>query len=92
LQVAVAKSNPDFVLHLLTKGQSVDPKLKVSKAIESSGDTALHLAVQVSCYEAVCYLCKFGADVFKRNNQNQTPFTQIQNNLLLLKLLKKQEK
>lgn len=37
-------------------------------------------------------LCENKADLFLRNKDNQTAFSQISNNLLMVKLLKKQEK
>jgi ankyrin repeat protein len=54
--------------------------------------SCLHLAAQNSFYDIVELLVDHGADTFIRNKKYQTPLSSINNNLLMIKLLKKCEK
>jgi len=50
------------------------------------------VACELSNYEIVSILCENGADIFAQNSNLKTPFTSVSNNLLMVKMLKKQEK
>lgn len=50
--------------------------------------TALHLAASGSFYRIVNYLIDNGADLFVYNLQGKTPYTNITNNFLMIKILK----
>lgn len=51
--------------------------------------TPLHLATMGSYYRIVNFLIDHGADQFARNSYGKNPFTAINNNLLMIKMLKK---
>jgi len=67
-------------------------KLDINFQHTESGDTSLHLAAQQSQHEMVQFLFEEEVDLFRRNAKHQTAFTQTTNNLLMVKLLKKQER
>ena len=50
--------------------------------------TALHLAATGSYYRIVNYLIDNGADLFIYNIHGKTPYTNITNNFLMIKILK----
>ena len=54
--------------------------------------TPLHLAASNSYYDIVDALFQYKANLFAQNRDGATVFTAIQNNLLMIKLLKKEEK
>ena len=51
--------------------------------------TPLHLATTGSYYRIVHYLIDKGADLFALNSFGKSPFSVINNNLLMIKILKK---
>ena len=51
--------------------------------------TPLHLATNGSYYKIVNFLIASGGDLFARNTLGKNPFTQVNNNLLMIKMLKK---
>ena len=54
--------------------------------------TPLHLAASNSYYDIVDALFQYKANLFAKNKDGATVFNAIQNNLLMIKLLKKEEK
>lgn len=54
--------------------------------------TCLHLASMNAFYDIVDLLFQHKANMFEPNAEGKTVFTSVQNNLLMIKLLKKEEK
>lgn len=52
--------------------------------------TALHIASDNNFYDIVDLLFQYKADLFTKDDRGNTPFTGINNNLLMIKLLKKE--
>lgn len=52
--------------------------------------TALHIASENNFYDIVEILFEYKADLFRQDDKGNTPFTGINNNLLMIKLLKKE--
>ena len=76
--LAAKTQNPDFVDIDATGG--------------SNNVTALHLASENNFYDIVDLLFQYKADIFQEDERGNTPFTGINNNLLMIKLLKKEQK
>ena len=55
-------------------------------------NTAYHLAATRTNFDILYELDKFGADIYSRNKENKTAFQLVNNNLLMLKIVKKIEK
>lgn len=55
----------------------------------SHRQTPLHLAASNSHYRIVNHLLSSQADLFARNAENKMPLTLIQNNMLMIKIIKK---
>ena len=54
--------------------------------------TALHLATENNYYDIVDLLFQYKADIFLHDERGHTAFTGVTNNLLMIKLLKKEQK
>ena len=54
--------------------------------------TALHLATENNYYDIVDLLFRYKADIFLHDEKGDTAFTGVTNNLLMIKLLKKEQK
>ena len=54
--------------------------------------TALHLASEKNFYTIVDLLFQYKADIFQLDQRGNTPFTGLSNNLLMIKLMKKEQK
>ena len=54
--------------------------------------TAMHLASEYNFYDIVDLLFQYKANIFSRDDRDNTPYTGITNNLLMIKLLKKEQK
>lgn len=54
--------------------------------------TAMHLASDNNFYDIVDLLFAYKADIFVQDNRGHTPYTGISNNLLMIKLLKKEQR
>ena len=58
----------------------------------SGQNTACHIAAAKTNYNVLFELEKWGADVFVRNKECKTVFQVVNNNLLMLKIVKKIER
>lgn len=69
-------------------------KAKIDIDVQGGTDglTALTIATGNSYYDIVNLLLDHKADLFSLNNEGKSAFTNINNNLLMIKLLKKEEK
>ena len=54
--------------------------------------TAMHLASESNFYDIVDLLFQYKADLFAQDDRGTSPLTSITNNLLMIKLLKKEQK
>ena len=54
--------------------------------------TCLHLAGENNFYDIIDLLFQYKADLFVQDDKGNTPFTSISNNLLMIKLLKKEQR
>ena len=54
-------------------------------------NTAFHFAATRTNFEAIFVLDQWGADIFMKNRENRTCFQLVNNNLLMLKVVKKIE-
>jgi ankyrin repeat protein len=86
LHIAVKKQNVDACEALLELKSNVDLPTKTTK------ETPLQLACQNNCYEIIELFCRHGCDQFARQKTNKTAYNLVNNDLLMVKLLKKREK
>ena len=54
--------------------------------------TSFHFAATRSNFDVVFLLDNYGADIFQKNREQKTCYNQVNNNLLMLKLVKKLER
>ena len=55
-------------------------------------NTAFHIAAAKTNFAVLYELDRWGADIFMRNKENKTSFQVVNNNLLMLKIVKKLER
>ena len=55
-------------------------------------NTAYHIAAAKTNFQVLYELDKYGANIFIRNKENKTSFQVVNNNLLMLKIVKKLER
>jgi len=55
-------------------------------------NTACHIAAAKTNFNVLFELVKGGANIFRRNRENKTVYQLVNNNLLMLKIVKKIEK
>ena len=55
-------------------------------------NTAFHIAAAKTNFQVLFELDKHGANIFIRNKENKTCFQVVNNNLLMLKIVKKMER
>ena len=69
-----------------------DDKIDLNMKGGYGQNTAYHLAATRTNFEILFELDRQGADVFIRNKDNKTCFQLVNNNLLMLKIVKKIER
>jgi ankyrin repeat protein len=75
----------------LNKNDSIADNLVVDLQGGSERWTPLHIASYASFYRIVNLLLQSEANLFVRNAKGKTPLGNINNNLLMIKILKKSE-
>ena len=72
----------------------VDPNRQIDLDLKGGYgyNTAYHLAATRTNFDILYELDKYGADIYSRNKDNKTAFQLVNNNLLMLKIVKKIEK
>ncbi|TNV86312.1 hypothetical protein FGO68_gene14153 [Halteria grandinella] len=92
LHIAVKKGGLEIVEMLLSSRPSVGSiqyQVDINKCGGPQLNTPLHIACTTNLYRIVNLLLAYRADLFTQNLDGKTPLTIIQNNFLMLKLLKK---
>ena len=95
LHWAIKKTSFQAIQALIEIGLHVsDKKMKVdlSAFCGMERQTPMHLAAQSNSHEILQLLLDEKPDLFLENSKNERPFNAVDNNLLMLKLIKKEEK
>lgn len=93
MHIAVKRGSAEAIEALLNMNEieCIQEYLNVDNYGGQERWTALHLASYSSYYRIVSLLLGKRADIFIRNGKGKTPLSNISNNLLMIKLLKKAE-
>lgn len=77
---------------LTTKSQSPANFIDLDATGGQNNMSALHIATENNYYDIVDLLFKYKADLFLHDDRGHSAFTGVTNNLLMIKLLKKEQK
>lgn len=93
MHLAVKRGSYDAAEALirLNSNITIDDKVCVNMQGGMEKWTPLHIAAYASYYRIVTLLINNHADMFLRNLKGKTPLGSINNNLLMIKILKKAE-